>query len=248
MHINTIFNSLERKCAMKVTSTGLNSLMSFTMSAATDPDQSSAPTVSPTLAAENKVSGVSSSRSLTDHQSDLDESLSKYGFKQSRYIAGLMTGYEVANDFHTKMQGILEYHKSLAQEANSYAELYLVGRKAEKATEQYVKGYATEQETKRMEEDLKKAEEEAEEKSQENVENKEPTDTTELTDTPSENVPQAQEGETAQNATSPAASQGQTSNVTSSAEVESNETQNTSREDQGTASAPVQAAHIDLTV
>ncbi|WP_147820776.1 hypothetical protein [Salidesulfovibrio onnuriiensis] len=98
------------------------------------------------------------------------------GRERSRYVQGLLDGFQVENEFRNKMSGIIEGYSSLAGGAGSYAEANLIGQKAAEAAKDAVEEEVVEEETERLEEEREEFEEEIQEKIEEKAEDSETVD------------------------------------------------------------------------
>ncbi|MFW5488011.1 MAG: hypothetical protein ACNI3A_06305 [Desulfovibrio sp.] len=105
--------------------------------------------------------------SYTRKSSDVTFYGSDSGINNSRYITALKDSFQVKNEFRNRMQGILDVHQQMAASASSYAELYLVGRKAEEATKRLGDETVAKSENERIDKDREQTEKEQEEKIQE---------------------------------------------------------------------------------
>ncbi|WP_319778746.1 hypothetical protein [Maridesulfovibrio sp.] len=97
--------------------------------------------------------------------------------EESRYINGLMTSYAVADQFRTQMQTVLDsakFEASLVSAASpeNYAELMLVGMKAERAAKEKAEDYAGEKLEEKLEQERKEEEKEQDQKVEEKLEEK----------------------------------------------------------------------------
>lgn len=101
----------------------------------------------------------------------MEGSFVKQDFEQSRYVKGMMIGFQVENEFKNKLNGIVESYKLQADMVDSYAEKNMIGKKAAKAAKDFVDGEAVEEAVEKMKEDQKKEEEVKEKKEKEALEN-----------------------------------------------------------------------------
>jgi hypothetical protein len=87
----------------------------------------------------------------------------------SRYIQGVLAGFQVRSEFGAKMQGLVEsYNLQIASEdEGSYAARYLIGKKAARAAEAVRNEEVAETEAKRLAKEREAAEEESEKKLEE---------------------------------------------------------------------------------
>lgn len=83
---------------------------------------------------------------------------------RSRYLRGMMIGFEVENKFRNRMNGIVESYRLEAEATKSYAEKNLAGKKAAKATEELAEEEVAEQSAEELEKERKEFEEKIEEK------------------------------------------------------------------------------------
>gem|GEM_PF-4956320 len=84
----------------------------------------------------------------------------------SRYIQGVLAGFQVRSEFGARMQGLVEsYNLQIGSEdEGNYAARSLIGKKAARAAETVLDGEVTETEAKRLEKEREESEEEFEKK------------------------------------------------------------------------------------
>ncbi|NDV25629.1 hypothetical protein [Desulfovibrio sp. JC010] len=105
------------------------------------------------------------------------DSFFKHDREESRYITGMMTAFDIDNDFRNRMQNVVDVYKAeadlvRAKFPGNNAALMLVGMKAERAAKDEAEDYTGEKMEEKIEEDRKEREEEQEKKTEEKIEEK----------------------------------------------------------------------------